>query len=159
LTASFAELVLLLLSCRFRRLAMKHHPDIEPSESSRAEFSRICEAYDVLSTGRVWQAGVACWCSHHLQHQHVVTSWQLWHGPVHAIKQQSSSICCSETSVSCATACMRSEGKGLTHATGLGARHLCLQQPCRGDADAAKLKGTYDLYGEDVLKSTSEGMP
>lgn len=33
----------------FRRLALKYHPDINKSEETQAEFSRICEAYYVLS--------------------------------------------------------------------------------------------------------------
>lgn len=37
--------------CRFRRLALKHHPDADPSEEAGKEFARICEAYDVLSNG------------------------------------------------------------------------------------------------------------
>lgn len=36
---------------------MKHHPDIESEHSSKAEFTRICEAYDVLSNGRWIYAG------------------------------------------------------------------------------------------------------
>jgi DnaJ-class molecular chaperone len=40
-----------VLVCRFRRLAMKHHPDIESAETSQQEFARICEAYEVLSSG------------------------------------------------------------------------------------------------------------
>lgn len=44
-----------MLVCRFRRLAMKHHPDIDAEGSSKEEFTRICEAYDVLSNGRCCQ--------------------------------------------------------------------------------------------------------
>jgi hypothetical protein len=38
---------------------MKHHPDIEPAESSKEEFSRVCEAYEVLSSGE-YQPDVEC---------------------------------------------------------------------------------------------------
>lgn len=33
----------------YRRLALKFHPDMNTDEGSKAEFDRICEAYDVLS--------------------------------------------------------------------------------------------------------------
>lgn len=52
-----------VLVCRFRRLAMKHHPDIEPAESSKEEFRRVCEAYEVLSSGE-YQPDVE-WCGMH----------------------------------------------------------------------------------------------
>jgi len=44
-----------LLQCSFRRLSLKYHPDSNTEEESKAEFSRICEAYDVLSNGRTIQ--------------------------------------------------------------------------------------------------------
>ncbi len=40
------------MSCglhRFRRLALKYHPEVDRSDAARAEFLRVCEAYDVLS--------------------------------------------------------------------------------------------------------------
>ena len=36
-------------SCRYRKLALKFHPEINKDEASTAEFNRMCEAYDVLS--------------------------------------------------------------------------------------------------------------
>lgn len=45
---------------------MKHHPDADPSEEASKDFSRICEAYEVLSNGEQHQrernrhAGKAC---------------------------------------------------------------------------------------------------
>lgn len=36
-------------SRRYRRLALKYHPDINKDEAAKDEFPRICEAYDVLS--------------------------------------------------------------------------------------------------------------
>lgn len=33
----------------YRRLALKYHPDTDPSETAQQEFVAICEAYDVLS--------------------------------------------------------------------------------------------------------------
>jgi DnaJ-class molecular chaperone len=38
---------------------MKHHPDIDAEGSSKEEFSRICEAYDVLSNGGCWLKGLS----------------------------------------------------------------------------------------------------
>ena len=38
---------------RFRRLALKYHPDCNKDEDSKDEFARVCEAYDVLSD-REW---------------------------------------------------------------------------------------------------------
>lgn len=38
---------------------MKHHPDIASEDSNREEFARVCEAYEVLSSGEVvvgWSA-------------------------------------------------------------------------------------------------------
>ena len=34
---------------RYRKLALKFHPEINKDEASAAEFNRMCEAYDVLS--------------------------------------------------------------------------------------------------------------
>jgi preprotein translocase subunit Sec63 len=34
---------------RYRRLALKFHPDMNPEEKAKDEFLRICEAYDILS--------------------------------------------------------------------------------------------------------------
>lgn len=50
-TCSIGLAPTVVLVCRFRRLAMKHHPDIESAETSQQEFARICEAYEVLSSG------------------------------------------------------------------------------------------------------------
>ena len=36
-------------SRRYRKLALKFHPEINKDEASTAEFNRMCEAYDVLS--------------------------------------------------------------------------------------------------------------
>lgn len=38
---------------RFRRLALKYHPDCNKDEDSKEEFARVCESYDVLSD-REW---------------------------------------------------------------------------------------------------------
>jgi curved DNA-binding protein CbpA len=32
---------------------MRHHPDIASDDSSREEFARVCEAYEVLSSGEL----------------------------------------------------------------------------------------------------------
>ena len=41
---------LIFFSCRYRRLALKYHPDISNKDKGAAEKSReIAEAYDVLS--------------------------------------------------------------------------------------------------------------
>ena len=37
------------LHLRYRRLALKYHPDINKEDTARAEFERVCEAYEVLS--------------------------------------------------------------------------------------------------------------
>lgn len=34
---------------RYRRLALKFHPEISKDGDATTEFNRICEAYDVLS--------------------------------------------------------------------------------------------------------------
>lgn len=39
------------MTCRFRRLALKYHPDTDSSEEGHTEFKNVCEAYGVLSNG------------------------------------------------------------------------------------------------------------
>ena len=39
------------LLCSYRRLALKFHPDKDPSADAKKAFARIAEAYDVLSDG------------------------------------------------------------------------------------------------------------
>ncbi|GBF89666.1 hypothetical protein Rsub_02836 [Raphidocelis subcapitata] len=36
----------------YRRLALRHHPDVDPGEDSAREFALVAEAYDVLSNPR-----------------------------------------------------------------------------------------------------------
>lgn len=38
-----------LVNCSFRTLALKYHPLKDPTPEAAIEFSRTCEAYDVLS--------------------------------------------------------------------------------------------------------------
>lgn len=33
---------------RFRKLALQHHPDLNPAQGAAEAFARVCEAYDVL---------------------------------------------------------------------------------------------------------------
>jgi hypothetical protein len=44
-------------SNRYRRLALKYHPDCNKDEDSKEEFARVCESYDVLSD-REWRVPV-----------------------------------------------------------------------------------------------------
>lgn len=113
-----------LLHYRFRRLALKHHPDADPSEASTQEFSRICEAYDVLSSG------MQC-----LQYN-----------------------CTTSTSQFCTAGSMAAHfAVPLASFTGLLPRKAAPADACCTRCFAAKNKGVYDLYGENVLKSTSQG--
>lgn len=98
---------------RFRRLAMKHHPDIDID--SREEFASICEAYDVLSNGE-WAVGVVL--------------------PHEGGRQQQARLPPATVIFSKLAADLR-------------CLLVVLMQP------AAKLKGTYDLYGEEALKTTT----
>jgi hypothetical protein len=124
---------------------MKHHPDMAQSDSSSSEeFARICEAYDVLSNGKelfwVKHGGSEPPCSPGAdQHQQVVLC-----PAAHAralVQQPAEPVSCR------AWNCL---------STTTAVHHLiCFGNSCC--SYAAKLKGTYDLYGEDVLKSTTEG--
>ncbi len=53
--------------CRYRRLALKFHPEMNAEPGAKEEFNRICEAYDVLSDrahmglhGTAWAVDKAC---------------------------------------------------------------------------------------------------
>jgi DnaJ-class molecular chaperone len=37
---------------RYRRLALKYHPEADCTHEGQQEFLRVCEAYDVLSNGK-----------------------------------------------------------------------------------------------------------
>jgi DnaJ-class molecular chaperone len=56
---------------------MKHHPDIDSAETNQEEFSRICEAYEVLSSGESDVLGAYTAVEHAMQQ--LVT----WHTVVH----------------------------------------------------------------------------
>lgn len=38
-------------ACRYRKLALKYHPDKDPGEEASSQFGNVCEAYDVLCNG------------------------------------------------------------------------------------------------------------
>ena len=39
------------ITCSYRKLALKYHPDKNKSPDAEEKFKEICEAYDVLSDG------------------------------------------------------------------------------------------------------------
>ncbi len=51
--------VVLATTLRYRRLALKYHPDINKDAAANDEFLRICEAYEVL-IDREWCLHFQC---------------------------------------------------------------------------------------------------
>jgi hypothetical protein len=141
---------------------MKHHPDIEPAESSKEEFSRVCEAYEVLSSGE-YQPDVE-WCG--MQGSIHISTRSLVLAADNSSKLLAAAVSHNQASRCSYWVLQHGLEAGVVLCAG-AASTISLGSPAQaslGDVAAlplfcvvAKLKGTYDLYGEEVLKSTAEG--
>jgi hypothetical protein len=103
--------------CRFRRLAMKHHPDMAAAsaggaggDSSSSEFASICEAYDVLSNGG--------WCG---GHQGCTSGAWLYVGAP-AIATHPTCADAATSHSCCASSCMRAQPRPRASMTCLALR-------------------------------------